>query len=130
MAHTHVIDGKLVTFDDATCPICHPELPQQQQKQRTATQPTVYTKGHTVVLKISRATVMTLNYWSEGNAFLLTISRMLRDQNGRALRDEKGQPKWHKLTVRMNKTILQQFLTEASKLINTLNQQTVNLQRQ
>ena len=129
MTHTHVIDGKMLTFDDETCPICHPELV-KQPKTKTPKAPTVYRKGNTVVLKLSRYSIATLTYWTEKDLYLLSITKVLRDTNGQIVKDNQGQLMWNKATLRLNRELLSNWITELSKILKDTTQNTNIPQRQ
>ncbi|RLG72878.1 MAG: hypothetical protein DRO23_09795 [Thermoprotei archaeon] len=129
MPHTHSIDGKLLTFPDDTCPICHPELV-KQPKPETPKAPTVYRKGNTVVLKLSRFSIATLTYWTEKDLYLLSITKVLRDANGKIVRDNEGNLMWNKATLRLNRTLLKDWITQLSSFLTDTTQNTNIPQRQ
>ena len=118
--HVHVIDGKIVAFDEATCPICHPELVQQRQQ---STLPRVYRKGDTIIVQVSKGIMSTTTYWAEGKAILHSVRRIQRDANGRVIRGQDGNPLWTQLTMRMSIAIAKQYVTELSKMINEIESQ-------
>ena len=118
--HVHVIDGKIVAFDEATCPICHPELAQQRQASRL---PRVYRKGNTIIVQVSKGIMSTTTYWAEGKAILHSVRRIQRDANGRVIRGQDGNPLWTQLTMRMSIAIAKQYVTELSKMINEIESQ-------
>lgn len=116
--HVHNIDGKVLTFDNETCVYCHPERLQQP----APAQPSVYRKGNTVVVKVSKARMITDTYWGDKNVILHTISQMARDTAGKVLVDSDKNPIWNKMTVRLNMTMAQQYVMELSKLIQSVQQ--------
>jgi len=118
--HVHVIDGKIVAFDEATCPICHPELAQQRQASRL---PRVYRKGNTIIVQVSKGIMSTTTYWAEGKAILHSVRRIQRDANGRVIRGQDGNPLWVQLTMRMSIAIAKEYVTELSKMINEIESQ-------
>jgi len=118
--HIHVIDGKAVAFDEATCPICHPELAQQAQQ---SVLPRVYRKGDTIVVQVSKGLMSTTTYWAKGNAILHSIRKMQRDKNGNVIRGQDGNPLWVQLTMRMSIAIVKQYITELSKMVNEIETQ-------
>jgi len=125
MPHTHVIDNKVLTFDNATCPYCHPEQQRPPKQEQQEILPRVYRTAKTVVLKISKITLITLTPYEKEKCYLLTTQRMLRDQQGKALRDKNNNPLWTKITVRANAQKLKDFITQASILLReTENTQT------
>lgn len=117
MPHTHIIDGKQVNFDDATCTICHPNaLPATPSEKETL--PRVYRKSsNCAVLKISKGQVMTTTYWEKEKAYLLGISKMARDASGKVMLNPEKKPLWNKTTVRLSATILKEYITELAKLL-------------
>lgn len=124
MPHVHVIDGKVQTFDDTTCPFCHPEqaqLPQQQQEEQL---PRVYRKGGTVVAKLSRITMITTNFYEKEHCFLLTLQQIMRDQNKKFILGQDQMPMWKKITVRLNASTLKDYLNKVALLINEIETQT------
>ena len=118
MSHTHVIDGKTLVYPNDKCPICHPELYANQNQGRKL--PRVYRKGNTVIVQISKGTMSTTTWWSDGNCFLHTIRKMARNYNGRVIRDDQGKPIWKELTMRITIPLAKQYISELSKLINEL----------
>jgi len=116
--HVHMIDGQSVPYDNATCPLCHPEL----QQQKPTAEPQVYRKGETVVVKISKGVMMTTTYWKDKNVLLHTISRMQRGADGKVLLDTGKQPLWAKTTTRLSIAVAEQFVMELSKLIRDVTQ--------
>ena len=120
--HIHVIDGKMVAYDEKTCPICHPEL--QQQKQQT-TLPRVYRKGNTIIVQVSKGLMSTTTYWAKGNALLHSVRRIQRDANNKVIRGQDGNPLWIQLTMRMSISIVKQYIAELAKLVNDIEKQTV-----
>lgn len=120
--HVHVIDGKIVAFDEATCPICHPELVQQRQASKL---PRVYRKGNTVIVQVSKGIMSTTTYWAEGNALLHSVRRIQRDANGRVIRGQDGNPLWTQLTMRMSIAIAKEYIGELAKLISDIEKQNV-----
>jgi len=118
--HVHIIDGKAVAFDEATCPICHPELVQQTQQSIL---PRVYRKGDTIVVQVSKGLMSTTTYWAKENAILHSIKRMQRDKNGNIIRGQNGNPLWVQLTMRMSIAIAKEYVTELSKMLNEIETQ-------
>jgi len=118
MVHTHVIDGKAYTYPDDACPICHPERFTNQSQQRKL--PRTYRKGNTVIIQVSRGTMSTTTWWSNGNCFLHSVRKMARDRNGRVIRDGQGRPIWSELTMRITIPLMKQYIAELSKFINEL----------
>jgi hypothetical protein len=126
MPHTHTIDGKVISFDDKDCQICHPEQQGQPEQKEKEVLPRVYRKGETVVLKISKMTNATLTWWPEGKLYLMTVQRMLTDADGKIVFGSDNNPVWTKLTIRLTNVLLQNFLHEASTLYSEIeNQKTV-----
>jgi len=118
--HVHIIDGKVVAYDEATCPICHPELQQQRQQ---STLPRVYRKGNTIIVQVSKGLMSTTTYWAKGNALLHSVRRIQRDANNRVIRGQDGNPLWIQLTMRMSIAIAKQYVTELSKMISEIESQ-------
>jgi hypothetical protein len=116
MPHTHVIDGKLITMDDNTCAICHPEQQQQRQPVQDEQLPRAYRKDNTVVLKITKGRMATLNYWIEGNCYLFTVQHIVTDAKGKAQLDKDGKAIWTKDTLRVPAPVLKDFLNLVSVL--------------
>lgn len=110
--HKHVLDGKEVHYSADTCPICNPQQTTQQRQREPAS---VYLKGETVVIKVSKAQLMTIHWWKDGNAFLFSHKRMARGVDGNRMLDREGMPIWEQQTFRLNvpltKTLVQ-VLTE------------------
>jgi len=120
--HIHVIDGKMVAYDEKTCPICHPELAQQTQQ---TTLPRVYRKGNTIIVQVSKGLMSTTTYWAKGNALLHSVRRIQRDANNKVIRGQDGNPLWIQLTMRMSISIVKQYIAELAKLVNDIEKQTV-----
>ena len=110
--HKHILDGQEQFFPADTCPICTKQPTQQQTQREPAS---VYLKGETVVIKVSKAQLMTIHWWKEGNAFLWSHKRMARGVDGNRILDHAGMPIWEQQTFRLNvpltKTVVQ-TLTE------------------
>jgi hypothetical protein len=118
MPHTHVIDNKVVTMEDATCPICHPELAQQQATEGQEILPRAYRTAQTVVLKVNRVTMVTTNFYQEKKVFLQTLQSMMRDQTGKVILGQDQKPMWNKKTIRIPPKVLKEWLMELSTLVN------------
>ena len=118
MSHTHVIDGKTVTYPNDRCPLCHPELYANRNQRRKL--PRVYRKGNTVIVQVSRGTMSTTTWWNQGNCFLHSVRKMARDRNGNVIRDGQGRPLWNEQTMRITMPLAKQYISELSKLINEL----------
>jgi len=110
--HIHVIDGKTIEYDQATCPICHPE----QQPQPTKTYPTCYRKKYTVVMQTSKGVMSTTTYWQKENCVLHSVKAMQVDASGKAMLDQDRKPIWNQQTIRLSVDVLHTFITELSKL--------------
>jgi hypothetical protein len=118
MPHTHTIDGKILSFDDNTCPYCHPEKAQQTPQEQKEVLPRTYRKGGTVVLKISRVTVVTTNYYQKENSFLQSVERIMRDQQEKVILGQDQKPLWDKVTVRIPMHIAKEWLMLLSTLVS------------
>jgi len=97
--HKHVLDGKEVYYNAETCPICVPQQPTQERERAPAE---IYLKGDTLVIKVSKAQLMTVHHWAKGNAFLYSLKRMARDQKGNRILDRDGKVIWEQQTFRLN----------------------------
>jgi hypothetical protein len=118
MPHTHSLDGKVTQFDDATCPICHP-VQEQQKPQEKEFLPRAYRKANTVVLKLSKVSLVTSNYYEAEKCFLFTVSRMKRDGAGNVVRDSKTTlPLWDKVTLRLGIAVYKEWLNLLAILIS------------
>jgi hypothetical protein len=120
MPHTHVIDGKIQTYDDATCPFCHPEKAQPTSQQQKEQLPKAYRKGGTVVLKISKATVITTNYYEKEKCFLQSTERIMRDQKGKIIFGQDQKPLWDRVTVRIPIHTIREWLMLLSTLTSEI----------
>jgi len=109
--HTHMIDGKAYTYPNNACPICKPDVTQQRD---AGTQPTAYTKGNTVVLKFSKACMLTTTFWGKQKVFLMTMSSIARTADGKLIRDNANKPIWNKVTRRVPTDVLKTFVYELS----------------
>jgi len=116
-AHIHVIDGKQIAYPDGQCPFCNPQVTAPQQQ---VTVPTVYRKGNTVVLKISKGTMGTTTYWTKENSYLMSFKRLVFGTDRKVVRDNTGKPVWNNITMRVNADLLKQFIKELSSLINDM----------
>jgi len=115
--HIHVIDGKQLTYPNNACPICGTG---QQPQQQATSGASAYLKGNTVVLKFSRASLLTVTFWTQQKAILMTMSEIARDAQNNLMRDEKNNPIWRKTTRRISVPILKDFVYELSKLISNV----------
>jgi hypothetical protein len=125
MPHTHIIDNKIQTFDDTTCPFCHPEqqqLPKQDQQEQL---PRAYRKGDTIVLKLSRVTLITTNFYKDKNCYLQSMSKIMRDNNGKVILGQDQKPLWNKQTVRIPIPTLKEWLMLLSTLASEIDSQQV-----
>jgi hypothetical protein len=118
MVHTHLIDNKVLSFDENTCPICHPEQQQQQKQEQEEILPRVYRKVNTIVLKITKGRMLTVNYWTEGKVYLMTVQHILLKADDTAQLDKDGKAIWVKDTLRVPATILREYLSLTSILYN------------
>jgi hypothetical protein len=116
--HIHVIDGKSVSFDEKTCPYCHPNATDKEQKQY----PTVYRKGMTIVVQPSKGLMITDTYWSEKNVILHSTQRMQHDASGKVVIGADKLPVWQKDTMRLSMWVLEQYVMELSKLLRDVQQ--------
>jgi len=113
--HKHVLDGEEKYFPADTCPICNPQQTQPARRQREPAQ--VYTKGETVVIKVSKAQLMTIHWWKDGNAFLYSHKRMARNTAGERMLDREGMPIWEQVTFRLNVPLTKVLIHELSGLL-------------
>jgi hypothetical protein len=120
MPHTHNIDGKLVTFEDATCPYCHPNAQQPQQQQQQEILPRVYTKGQTAVAKLSKKQLISTTYWAKGECLLMNISNMRCTNSGVPIKDAENKVIWDKQTAKVSLTTMTEYVNEIAKLIATV----------
>jgi hypothetical protein len=120
--HTHVIDGKIVPFDDNTCPYCHPSDAQQTSKEKEEQLPRTYRKTDTIVLKITRGRLVTANYWKEGSVYLMSMQHIVTDINGNAMLDKDRHAIWDKQTVRVPVVVMGEWLM----LLSTLHSEVKN----
>jgi len=118
MSHTHVIDGRIVTYPNDKCPICHPEKFATQNEQQKL--PRVYRKGNTIIIQISKGIMSTTTWWEKGDCFLHTVRKMARDKDGKVLRDGQNKPIWNELVMRMSISVAKQYIAELSGMINEL----------
>jgi len=116
--HVHMVDGKTVPFDEATCPFCHPEKYQKSE----AVEQKVYRKGDTIVMKITKGLMVTVTYWKDKNVFLMDMQKIQRDASGKVIRGQDEMPLWAKMTVRLSTTLAQEFVFEFSKLLSEVTQ--------
>ena len=112
--HKHIIDGKENLYPADTCPICNPQrvIPQRQREPAS-----VYIKGETVVIKVSKAQLMTIHWWKDGNAFLFSHKRMARDHTGSRMLDRDGKPIWEQQTFRLSVPLTKTLHVELGNLI-------------
>jgi len=115
--HNHVIDGKTFTYPNNACPICGTSQPQQQQAPSPAI---AYRKGNTVVLKFSKASLLTVTYWEQQKCFLMTMSAIARDAQGKLMRSQDNKPIWNKTTRRVPLGALKSYVYELSSLLQTV----------
>lgn len=118
MPHTHTIDGKIQTYDDTTCPFCHPEKATSQTQEQKEQLPRTYRKGGTVVLKISRVTVVTTNYYQKEHSLLQSTERIMRDQQQKVILGQDQKPLWEKVTVRIPIHTAKEWLMLLSTLVS------------
>ena len=112
--HKHLVDGKEQFFNADTCPICNPQQ-QGQQRQRAPVE--VYVKGDTCVVKVSKAQMMTIHWWSQGNAFLVSHKRMSRGADGNRILDRDGKPLWEQQTFRLNVPQMKSFINSLNEIL-------------
>jgi len=112
--HKHVLDGKEVYYNADTCPIC---TPQQQTQQRERPPLKVYVKGETVIVQPSKAQLMTIHWWKDGNAFLMSYKRMARGADGNRILDRDGKPLWEQQTFRLNVPQMKEFITSLQQIL-------------
>lgn len=111
--HKHILDGREVYYPADTCPIC---TPQQQTQQRERIPVQVYVKGNTCVIKVSKAQMMTVHWWEQGNAFLVSHKRMSRGADGNRILDRDGKPLWEQQTFRLNISQMRDFIKSLQEI--------------
>lgn len=112
--HIHVIDGTPKEFEEKTCSFCHPD----QQPQPQKTYPSIYRKGDTIVIMVSRGAMVTTTNFAKEKAMLLTISKMARGGDGKVILGADKKPVWQKETVRLSYNMAWQYTVELGKMIN------------
>jgi hypothetical protein len=117
--HVHVIDGKTTSFDEKTCPYCHPNGTVPSEKSY----PAVYRKGLTVVVQPSKGLMITDTYWKDKNMFLHNTQRMQHDASGKVMIGKDEKPIWQKDTMRLSIPTLEKYIMELSKLVRDIQQQ-------
>ena len=120
--HVHVIDGKQVTYDDKTCPFCHPELAVPTPPTKEVL-PRCYRKHDTIVCQVSKGLMSTTTYWAKGNAILHSVRKIQRDAQGKVLVGADNKPLWMQLTMRLSIAIAKIYRDELTKLIADVEQQ-------
>lgn len=120
MVHTHVIDSKIQSFDDNTCSICHPAQPTSSTKEPEEQLPRAYRIAQTVVLKITKGRMATLNFWVEGGLYLMTVQHIVTDSKGNAILDEAKKAVWQKDTLRIPPVVLREYLNLCSILYSEI----------
>jgi hypothetical protein len=123
MTHTHTIDGKVITADDNTCTICHPAATTPTAQEKEEILPRAYRTSQTVVLKITKGRMATLNFWQEGGLYLHTVQHIVTDSKGNAILDEVGKAVWQKDTLRIPPVVLREYLNLCSILYNEIEHQ-------
>jgi hypothetical protein len=123
MAHTHVIDGKVIEFDDNTCPYCKPQDTETNKKEKAEILPRVYVKNTTIVMKLTKGQLITCNWWQEGSVYLLGCKKMLTDREGHAILNAERKVTWNEVVYRMPTTLLRAWITAIStEITNRENQ--------
>ena len=112
--HKHILDGKEQFFPADTCPICTKQSTQPTQQREPAS---VYLKGETVVIKVSKAQLMTIHWWKDGNAFLFSHKKMARGVDGNRILDHAGMPIWEQQTFRLNVPLTETVVQVLTELI-------------
>jgi len=115
--HIHVIDNKQVYYPNDNCPICGTSTSNAQQK---AFVPNVHRKGNTIVLQATKLQMITVTWYQKGNAFLMSMRKATRNNEGRVMRGQDGRPLWSQLTMRINIPLTKQLIAELEKLIKEL----------
>ena len=115
--HIHLIDGKQISYDNATCPICRPEA--VSEKAPTVL-PRCYRKSNTIVTQVSKGLMSTTTWWTKENMLLHSIRRIQRDGQGKVIRGADNNPLWQQLTMRISIAIAKQYITELSKLVSDM----------
>lgn len=119
--HIHLIDGKQISYDNATCPICRPEAPPEPAPTLL---PRCYRKGNTIVTQVSKGLMSTTTWWTKENMLLHSVRRIQRDGQGNVLRGADNMPLWQQLTMRISIAIAKEYITELSKLVSDMEKQT------
>jgi len=112
--HIHIIDNKQVSYPNNNCPICGTAPSPAPQGQQM---PNVHRKGNTVVLQVTKLQMGTVTWYQKGNAFLVSLRKASRTNEGKLLRGQDGRPLWNQITVRVNIPLMRQFITEIEKMI-------------
>jgi len=115
--HIHVIDNKQVYYPNDNCPICGTSTSNSQQK---AFVPNVHRKGNTIVLQTTKLQMITVTWYQKGNAFLMSMRKATRNNEGKVMRGQDGRPLWSQLTMRINILLTKQLIAELEKLIKEL----------
>jgi len=112
--HIHVIDGKQYTYPNNACSICNPPT---TTTYGTPSQPTAYTKGNTVILKFSKASMCNVTYWAKNKVFIMSMKQIVKDSGGKLMRSGDGKPIWNAITRRVPPEVLKSFVYELSVLL-------------
>jgi len=115
-AHIHVVDGKSVAYPNDACPICKPELAQQQAGRI----PNVHRKGMTVVMQIAKSQMSTTTWYAKESCFLHSLRKMQLDSQNKVIRDSQGKPLWTQLTMRINIPLMKEWIVEVEKMMKEL----------
>jgi len=118
--HIHIVDNQQVAYPNNACPICRPELMQQQQALSI---PNVHRKGVTVVMQVARSQMSTTTWYAKESCFLHSLRKMQLDANNKVMRDQTGKPLWTQLTMRINIPLMREWINEMLKLIKEFESQ-------
>lgn len=113
-SHIHVIDGKSLTYPNNNCPICSPQTQQTREVQFV---PKVYRKGDTIVMQTSKGVMSTTTWWAQGNAFMHSARKMLRDASGKVQIGADKFPLWNEISIRVSVPMMRQYVTELTRLL-------------
>lgn len=115
--HTHIIDGKTLTYQTGNCPLCNPK-PEGSTTQKAMG--TAYIKGKSAVLHFSKACYITVTYWTGGECYLMSVNEIAKDGANKLVRDGQGKPIWNKITRRMSKGLLNDYIYALSNLVKQI----------
>jgi len=116
-SHIHVVDNRQISYPNDKCPICRPEVAQEQQAQAI---PNVHTKGQTVVMQVSKGQMSTTTWWAEGKCFLHSVRHISRSADNKVIRGSDGNPVWTQLTMRINIPLMIEYMLQVSTIIKQL----------